>query len=43
MTTQALLGAFGAAQAQALLDGGVDCFVLESFEDLNEIHKNKKK
>ena len=26
-------------QAQALLDGGVDLFVLESFEDLNEIHQ----
>lgn len=28
-----------AAQAQALLDGGVDLFVLETFADLNEIHQ----
>lgn len=26
-------------QAEALLEGGVDLFVLESFEDLNEIHQ----
>jgi homocysteine S-methyltransferase len=30
---------FFAAQAKALLDGGVDLFVLESFEDLNEIQQ----
>jgi len=28
-----------AEQAQALLDGGVDLFVLEGFADLNEIHQ----
>ncbi|MGA2079026.1 MAG: bifunctional homocysteine S-methyltransferase/methylenetetrahydrofolate reductase [Holophaga sp.] len=28
-----------AEQARALLDGGVDLFVLESFADLNEIHQ----
>ena len=28
-----------AEQAQALLEGGVDLFVLESFADLNEIHQ----
>lgn len=26
-------------QAQALLEGGVDCFVLETFQDLAEIHQ----
>ncbi len=26
-------------QAQALLEGGVDCFVLETFHDVNEIHQ----
>jgi homocysteine S-methyltransferase len=30
---------FFAEQARALLAGGVDLFVLESFEDLNEIHQ----
>ncbi|MEP7271593.1 MAG: bifunctional homocysteine S-methyltransferase/methylenetetrahydrofolate reductase [Acidobacteriota bacterium] len=27
------------AQAEALLTGGVDCFVLETFQDLEEIHQ----
>ncbi len=27
------------AQAEALLEGGVDCFVLETFHDLDEIHQ----
>jgi methionine synthase / methylenetetrahydrofolate reductase(NADPH) len=30
---------FFAEQARALLEGGVDLFVLESFEDLNETHQ----
>lgn len=28
-----------AQQAKGLLDGGVDCFILETFGDLNEIHQ----
>ena len=31
--------AFFAEQARALIEGGVDLFVLESFADLNEIHQ----
>ena len=26
-------------QAQALLEGGVNCFILETFSDINEIHQ----